>query len=393
MSETVLLTLGRLPKALEIARALAAAGCRVVVAEPFKRHLTGASRAVARSVVVHSPVDDHERYLTDMQRVIEEEGVGLVVPVSEEILFAAALRDRLPDSVRVFSMPFATLRALHDKYSFIGVCAAAGVAAPQTRALDSPDAQALADACPTVVKPVASCSGRGVQFLERGARLPSVTEPCIVQEFCAGQLLSTFSVARHGQVLLTVTYRGAVMQGTVAVCFERIDTPPPVAQWVERFVGHCGFDGFISFDLVQQAEGLVHGIECNPRATSGIHFVDPEGLATAILHPEQPSTLRYREERLLQQFYPCLTETQKSMFTERFAHNFRCLRRARDVTWSLSDPWPWLSMPLSSWTIIEQALRRGCTFGEVAMLDMAWTGGPLREGQPRVAAAQTPDVK
>lgn len=393
MSETVLLTLGRLPKALEIARALAAAGCRVIVAEPFKRHLTGASRAVARSVVVHSPVDNHERYLTDLQRVIEAEGVGLVVPVSEEILFAAALRERLSERVRVFSMPFAALRALHDKHSFIGVCAAAGVAAPHTHALDEPGAQALADAGPTVVKPVASCSGRGVQFLERGARLPRVTEPCIVQEFCAGEVLSTFSVARHGRVLLTVTYRGAVMQGTVAVCFERIDTPPLVAQWVDRFVAHCGFDGFISFDLVQQDDGQVRGIECNPRATSGIHFVDPAGLAAAILHPEQPSTLRYREARLLQQFYPCLTETQKSMFTERFAQNFRYLRRAPDVTWSMRDPWPWLSMPLSSWTIIEQAMRRGCTFGEVAMLDMAWTGTPVHAGNPRVAAAQTPDVK
>jgi predicted ATP-grasp superfamily ATP-dependent carboligase len=393
VSETVLLTLGRLPKALDIARALAAAGCRVIVAEPFKRHLTGASRAVARSVVVHSPVDDHERYLTELQRVIEEEGVRLVVPVSEEILFAAALRDRLPEGVRLFAMPFATLRALHDKHSFIGVCAAAGVAAPQTRALDAPDAQALADAGPTVVKPVASCSGRGVQFLERGARLPRVTEPCIVQEFCAGQVLSTFSVARQGKVLLTVTYRGAVMQGTVAVCFERIDTPPPVAEWVDRFVGHCEFDGFISFDLVQQVDGQVRGIECNPRATSGIHFVAPEGLAAAILHPEQTPSLRYREARLLQQFYPCLTETQKSMFTERFSRNLNFLRRARDVTWSLRDPWPWLSMPLSSWTIIEQALRRGCTFGEVAMIDMAWTGGSARGGGPRVAAAQTPDVK
>jgi predicted ATP-grasp superfamily ATP-dependent carboligase len=393
MSQTVLLTLGRLPKALEIARALAAAGCRVIVAEPYKRHLTGASRAVARSVVVHSPVADHERYLVDLLRIIEEEGVRLVVPVSEEILFAAALRERVPEGVRVFCMSVTALRALHDKHSFVAVCAAAGVAAPQTRALDAPDAQALADAGPTVVKPVASCSGRGVQFLEWGDPLPRVAEACIVQEFCAGQVLSTFSVARQGRVLLTVTYRGAVMQGTVAVCFERIDTPQQVAEWVERFVGHCEFDGFVSFDLVQQDDGRVRGIECNPRVTSGIHFVAPEGLAASILHPEQVPTLRYREERLLQQFYPCLTETQKSMFTERFARNFRFLRRASDVTWSLRDPWPWLSMPLTSWTIIEQALRRGCTFGEVAMLDMAWTGGPAVGSGKRVAAVQTPDVK
>jgi hypothetical protein len=55
---TVLITIGRLPKALDFARAFHARGWRVVVAEPFRRHLTGASRQVARSMQVTSPVRD-----------------------------------------------------------------------------------------------------------------------------------------------------------------------------------------------------------------------------------------------------------------------------------------------------------------------------------------------
>ena len=39
MTRTALLTLGRLPKGLDLARALAAEGWRVVVAEPFGWHL------------------------------------------------------------------------------------------------------------------------------------------------------------------------------------------------------------------------------------------------------------------------------------------------------------------------------------------------------------------
>ena len=35
-----MITLGRLPKGLELARALAGAGCRVLVAEPWRWHLT-----------------------------------------------------------------------------------------------------------------------------------------------------------------------------------------------------------------------------------------------------------------------------------------------------------------------------------------------------------------
>ena len=41
MTGNLLLTLGRLPKALDVARGFADLGWRVVVAEPFKRHLAG----------------------------------------------------------------------------------------------------------------------------------------------------------------------------------------------------------------------------------------------------------------------------------------------------------------------------------------------------------------
>lgn len=370
---TALLTLGRLPKALDVARALNAAGWRVIVAEPGARHLTGASRSVARSVRVHSPVEDYRRYLDQLMALIRDEHVELVVPVSEEILFVSALHQRVPDGVQVRSMPQSRLLALHDKLEFTRRCAAAGVEAPSTWPLGHPQAGALVTDGPVVVKPVFSCSGRGVLRLPEGASLPQRDEPTIVQRFCEGRVLSTFSIARRGQARITVTYRGAVMQGSVAVCFERIDTPPAVAAWVDRFIAHEQFDGFISFDLVESDAGTVSGIECNPRATSGLHFVEPADLARAIVDPDDQRPLRYRSERLQQQFYPCLTETQKSLFGGPFRRNFSCLRRARDVTWSPHDPWPWISMPWTAWPIISQSIRRGCTFGEVAMEDLAWS--------------------
>ena len=188
-------------------------------------------------------------------------------------------------------------------------------------------------------------------------------------------MLSTFTLARAGESRITVTYRGAVMQGTVAVCFERIDTPPAVQAWVSTMVRHTGFDGFISFDLIEDAAGDISGIECNPRATSGLHFVEPAGLAQALLDPSSDLPLAYKSERFMQQFYPCLTETQRTMFGHGpFRQNLRYLIAARDVTWSSRDPWPLVSQPWTSWPIIEQSLRRRCSFGEVAMLDLAWGG-------------------
>lgn len=369
---TVLLTLGRLPKALELARALHASGCRVLVAEPFARHLTGASRAVAHSFLVPAPAIDREGYLQALIDIVMQENVDIVLPVSEEILHVAALHKRLPGSVRIASMPLASLLSVYDKQAFIARCHEAGLAAPQTRSLEDPSAIELAQAGPTVVKPRHSCSGRGVRFLDRGASLPLVDEPAIIQSFVAGHLVSTFGYARDGRVHSTILYRAAVLQGTVAVCFERIDVSAAVEDWISRFVAHTRFDGFVSFDLMVDDDGVVWGIECNPRTTSGIHFVEPADLARSVLQPDHQQPWRYKPGRLRQQFYPCLTETQASMFTARFANNLRNLLSARDVSWQLDDPWPFIGMPWSSWPIIEAAMRARCSFGEVAMRDFDW---------------------
>lgn len=370
---TVLLTLGRLPKALEVARALQAAGARVLVAEPFAKHLSGVSRAVTESFVVTAPAIDRQRYLADLRELVIARKIDLVVPISEEIVHVSALHGSLPAHCRLVSMSQRDIIAVHDKGRFVETCTAAGISAPESFASDHPQAAALAAGHDYVLKPVSSCSGRGVRFLKAGDAIPAVAERSIVQRFVSGDLVSSFSIARRGEVLLTVLYRGAVMQGTVAVCFERIDVPAAVEAWIRRFVAHTGFDGFVSFDLMIDAAGEVHGIECNPRATSGIHFVEPSGLAAALLDPDTAPPPCLRPGRFAQQFYPCLTETQKSMFTARFRRNLHCLLNAREVTWSGVDPWPFIGMPYTAWNIIALASKKRMTFGEVAMLDFAWS--------------------
>ena len=57
--------------------------------------------------------------------------------------------------------------------------------------------------------------------------------------------------------------------------------------WVEHFVRTVRFSGQIGFDFIEDVTGQVHAIECNPRATSGIHLFHPgDGLVRALLEPE-----------------------------------------------------------------------------------------------------------
>ncbi|MBX9748493.1 MAG: ATP-grasp domain-containing protein [Roseococcus sp.] len=372
MSRTVLLTLGRLPKALDIARSFAMIGWRVVIAEPFKRHLAGASNSVAKSYQVTAPVISKRRYLEELAAIVAAEGVELVVPVSEETMHVTFLRELVPDHVRIFTMPPDALLPAYDKHGFIHLAEAAGVSVPQTQAIGTPGAAALVASGPVVVKPVHSCSGRGVRILPAGSALP-VETGSVVQRFIPGEVHSSCSIAHEGRVLSTVIYRGALFSGSVAIAFERVVNPVRFEAWIERFVRHVNWSGFISFDFVLDEAGQPHGIECNPRTTSGLHFFETADIAPAILEARPP---RHRETLRLQQFYSCLTETQKSVLTPRqFPRNLRALLTTPDVTWDARDKRPFLTMTWTSWEIIQRAMKAGTTFGEVATLDVGWYEG------------------
>lgn len=118
-AKTVLLTLGRLPVALDIARSFHASGWRVLIADPWPMHLARMSRAVARCFRVTSPVEDSERYLAELRLIVADNEVSLVVPVSEESMHVATLADASDFDATVFCMPQAHMLALHDKFRFI----------------------------------------------------------------------------------------------------------------------------------------------------------------------------------------------------------------------------------------------------------------------------------
>lgn len=371
---TVLLTLGRLPKALDLARGFSQTGCRVLIADPFGHTLAGSSRHVAREFTVPPPSRGKAAYLDALRAIIVREGVELVVPVSEETMHVAWLRDTLPAGVRLFTMPPEAVIALHDKAAFVDAALGFGLSAPESHVLGTSEAEALVRAGDVVIKPIHACSGRGVRIAARGDALPAPdpADPAIVQRFVEGHEFSSCTIAHAGRAAATIVYRGTVMSGSVAVAFERVDAPG-IEDWIARFVAASGWSGFIAFDFIVDGAGAVWAIECNPRATSGLHFWDAEDMARAVLDPSALQPVRVRRHRHMQQFYACLTETQMAMLRfRRFGASLKRLLTARDVTWAWDDPWPFLSMIATSWPIIRMALAEGTTFGAVAARDVSW---------------------
>lgn len=379
MPRTILLTIGRLPKALDLARSFAARGDRVLVADPFRWHLLRVSNTISKTYLVPAPASDRVAYLEAIRRIVLAERVDLIVPVSEETMYVAALRDVLPPGVSMFAMPQDVILDLHNKQSFVATAARLGLDAPDTANISDARASAIATSGDYVIKPVFSCSGRGVSVHRAGEPIAQrdANEPVIVQRKIDGALYSTFTIAHDGQPRVTVVYRAAVMSGTVAVCFERVADQTAIERWVSTFVERMNYTGFVSFDFIVDGRGRAHAIECNPRVTSGVHFIEMRGLSAAIIDESASGAAMLRPNRLMQQLYPCLTETQKSFFNrDLFRRNLKCLFRARDVTWSARDPLPLLLMPVTASQIIARAIKKRQSFGEASTFDISWQPPP-----------------
>lgn len=329
------------------------------------------SRAVAKTFVVPAPTIDAAGFRQRIIDIINAEAVDVVVPISEETMHVVGFQDALPTNCEVYTSDAALVRALHSKRRFIETAADHGLRVPQTFSGNTNEARALMAQSAFVVKPEYSCSGRGVMRYAPGD-VQALSNDMVVQQAIDGDEYSAFAIAHEGNVLAQVTYKAVIRHGSVAVVFERCEQPS-VDTWLKNLVGAVNYTGFIAIDAILDQTGVVYAIECNPRATSGIHFIETHDLAAAII--DRDASVRMRPERRLQEFWSAWTHWFSSLGNRQERRKtMDAIRSAKDVTWRRSDPWVFLLATFSTWPIISKAIRHRTDFASVLALDIEWVG-------------------
>ncbi len=379
----VLLTGGRAAAALELARLFRAAGWRVVMAESLPWHPSRWSRAVARSCTVPWPNRDPDGYIDALLRIIRRERIDLLVPTCEEVFYIAKGRDRLAPHCPVFAENIEPLRRLHSKWLFVQAARGHGLAVPPTTLLTGPDdaRQVLAPGRDLVLKPVYSrFAARTILKPRTVADLPtdvSEQRPWVAQQYVPGRQVCTYSVAHAGRLTVHAAYLAEFTFGLgAAVAFAALDHPASRA-WVEAFVRAERFTGQIAFDFIETPDGRLFAIECNPRATSGVHlFADDPAFLPAFLG-EGPGLLQPRRGRA--SMYALLMAAQ----LPRSLGSWRRLRRwaaaffgRRDVFFRADDPWPFLGQFAAFASLRGRSRRFGVSLAEASTLDIEWNGDP-----------------
>ncbi|MGI9659206.1 MAG: hypothetical protein ACR2OD_09890, partial [Gaiellaceae bacterium] len=293
---TVLVLDAGAPFGLELARQFGARGHRVLAADSVRFPISRFSRSTAACFRLPPPARELERFSEALAGVAEREAVDLILPAGESVFHVARCRAKLPPGCTRFIEDIEKLRTVHNKWLFSQHARTLGLSVPDTSLLESRD-DALAafdESRELVFKPVYSrfAAHTLIRPTRRRdvARLPiSQERTWVAQEFAPGRAVNTYSAAQQGRITAHSTYIVQFTLGKGAgIAIESV-VHPEARRWVEHYVRSTGFTGQISFDFIERADGSVTAIECNPRATSGVHlFEHDEDLGGAILDPSHP---------------------------------------------------------------------------------------------------------
>ena len=274
----IAITGARAPVAFHLARLLIDAGHSVTLVDHLKNPLAAASQLKVPYCRIPAFTEDPEAAGDALHGVIAKHAIGFVIPTCEEVLHLGALWKRKPPKAALFAPKLADLSQVHHKYHFIRLCEDLGIPTPRTQLIETPQELAthVQDAHDLVFKPVWSRFGSQALIRPKARKLqqiqPTLKNPWVAQEYIDGTELCVYAIAHAGRLIALSAYRGLVRAGPgAAICFAP-ENSEPLRDFVEKIISATAWTGQISFDVMRTQDGRLLPLECNPRATSGLHF-------------------------------------------------------------------------------------------------------------------------
>ena len=371
---TILVSGGKMTKALQLCRSFHAAGHRVLLVESPKYRLNGHrfSRAVDAFHTVPDP--DDAGYTAALLEIVENEGVDVYVPVCSPAasLPDARAKELLAERCEVVHLDADVLERLDDKYEFARAATALGLRVPETHRIT--DAQQVLDfdfaqgRWPYILKSIAYDPvhrldlthlpfGPADEMAAFVRSLPiSPENPWILQEFVEGAEYCTHSTVRDGRLQVYCCCESSASQLNYAM----VDHPE-IRAWVETFSRALGLTGQVSFDFIEAGDGAVYAIECNPRTHSAITMLyDHTGVAPAYLGDGDdqrvvvPTSASRPTYWIYHEAWRLLTGPAK-------VSRWRTILAGKDAIFDWRDPLPFLMVHHVQipWLLVQNLLRRG----------------------------------
>ena len=272
----------RSPVAYDLARKFLSAGHIVAVCDCIATNL--AQNCGAELRLHSSPVKNYALFSEEAKSIIYSFAPDIVIPMNEEIFYWAKLAKTF--DFPLFAPPLKTLMQLHSKYSFIRLCQEIGISVPQTQYFK-------AESCgfsQKVLKREFSRFGESV-YIRPKIKPKLDCNPAnryICQDYIDGSDLCFYAIAQGGEIIVSSCYfSNWRSKNGASYYFAPVneETAQKAKFICGKIIKHLDINGQISFDLRLTDAGELYLIECNPRATSGLHLINsyPEILCNAFL--------------------------------------------------------------------------------------------------------------
>lgn len=378
-----IITGARAPVALDLARALRAAGHGVHLVDCITPH---AARGLRPRIPCHrlpAPRRDFAAFREAMLALLELLPDATVLPTCEEVFWLAEAARRDHWTARLLAPPIELLRQLHSKAEFPALLVALGLDAPETVAFDAPIALGELPFAPedTVLKPEFSRFATHTLIAPDPARIaalrPGPGRRWVAQRRVAGDEVCAWAFAHQGLITAFAAYRPRWRQGKAAGFQLEAIEAPAVRVVSERIAGATGMTGHLSLDVIVDPAGRVWPIECNPRAVSGLHLFDANpALAAAlagnaVLPEPPPGILRHLAPAM------ALLGLPSALFAGRVGALLRDWRAGCDVMDRERQGLVTLGCLLDAARFTAQALAAGRSPAGETTVDIEWDGEPM----------------
>lgn len=285
----ILITDGETRAALATTRSLAKKGHLVFVAGKKKNTISSVSKYCVRGYSVVNHVDDTEGFYEGIKQIVEQEGIELVLPMTDaSTISLAERRDRLGTNVIIACPPIDVIRKLYNKYELFLLAITKNIKIPKTVFINNRDdflSKDLADiSFPAVVKPAFSkiriqngFISTAVEYADNRNVLNELYTrreyldkyPSLIQEKIEGPgtgLFTIFDGKNHLALFSHKRLREKPPWGGVSVYSESVSLDPEMVESSRQLLSDMGWQGIAMVEFKRDnRDGKAKLIEINGR--------------------------------------------------------------------------------------------------------------------------------
>lgn len=383
---TILITGARSMVALHMARSFAENGYDVHLADCSSALMARLSTAPRQVHTYAAPRQDTRQFYADIKKILMQISPVAVIPTCEEVFYlaspdlAAVLKDKL------FAAPLAALKTLHAKDYFIQACANIGAPTPETHTLAN--AQALdalgIDPREWVFKQRYSRFGATTFVSPEKSTLAGIKydddNPWLAQRRVHGTEISFYAIAKAGKLVAFAPYTsGWRLQGNASYAFFAADkaVSARLQAFAAQMAEHLVINGQFSCDMMVDAAGGVWPLECNPRATSGLHLLSAGAHVAACMDADTAHCHTAYPQPRYQLATLATYGLCKALAEGRLREWFYLLLHGCDVMGARGDRLPLVGALIDAFIFKCTAIKNKTTLSQSTTADIEWNGEPL----------------